>query len=102
MPINRRLLNATVERDIPTMEFLAISEHLDGVTGERRRILQEELAEKIEKNYPYRKDIIGKTSGTGNTAPATRSMSIEEARNIADVHDAMLGVIKEAAMKGKE
>lgn len=102
MPINRRLLNATVVRDIPTMEFLAISEHLDGVTGERRRILQEELAEKIEKNYPYRKDIAGKTSSTGNTASAARSMSIEEARNIADVHDAMLGVVREAAMKGKE
>ena len=54
MPINRRLLNATVVRDIPTMEFLAISEHLDGVTGERRRILLEELAEKIEKNYGKR------------------------------------------------
>ena len=56
MPINVKLLNALLTRDIRTSEFLEISKHLDGVTGEEKRVLQEKLAMKIERDYSLRKN----------------------------------------------
>ena len=58
MAINRRLLNALLTRDIRTTEFLAMSQQLDGIKpGPERALMQEKIAEEIEKQYPLRKKL---------------------------------------------
>ena len=55
MPMNKKLLNAFLTREIHTSEFLEKSKHLDKVNGAEKVRLQEELAKEIEDSYPYRK-----------------------------------------------
>ncbi len=68
---------------------------------EEKEKAMDRLTAKIEANEPYRKGKLGQETGTAKVTPAVRNMSIEEARSIADIHDAMLDVVREAAMKGK-
>lgn len=100
--LHRGLLMAYNEREIHISDFLDRVKVIEDLPGEEKEEVMDRIAEEIETNYPYRKGEPGKTNDTTKAAPVARSMSIEEARSIADVHDAMLEVVRKAAMKGKE
>ena len=100
--LHRGLLMAYNEREIHISDFLDRVRVIEDLPDEEKKTVMDRIAAEIEANYPYRKGKPGKTTGTTKAAPAARNMSIEEARSIADVHDAMLEVVREAAMKGKE
>ena len=54
MALNRNLLRAYVERNIHINVFLKLLDPVKGLEGEEREAFQNQVAEKIEKEYPYR------------------------------------------------